>query len=54
MYELSTKTKKTVRYEPIERRRHKDRRVNESDRRSEVRNDGQGDRRQSADRRNSK
>jgi hypothetical protein len=51
MYELSTKAKKAVRYEPIERRRRKDRRVNESDRRSEVRNEGQGDRRKNTDRR---
>lgn len=51
MYNLSSNEKKAVHYEPIERRRQKDRRENSADRRSGVRNDGQGDRRASQDRR---
>ena len=51
MYKLSNNEKKAVHYEPIERRRRNDRRVNDNDRRGEVRQDGQGDRRNSQERR---
>ncbi|MCB1582002.1 MAG: hypothetical protein R3E90_05885 [Marinicella sp.] len=51
MYEISTNDKKAVHYEPIERRRREDRRVNPTDRRSEVRDGANSDRRKAQERR---